>query len=92
MRRFTYNAPEHPDFVAYPRQASVIDHPPEPYPASSDCSDPEFPPSLAARFPSALRQRALSRETAVLAYHFWEARGCQRSSSEEEQDHAELNV
>jgi hypothetical protein len=58
-------------------------NPPE-RPAPID-TDLEYSSSLAARFPSALRNKALIGEAAVLAYHFWESKGCPRSS-EDEQD------
>jgi hypothetical protein len=47
-------------------------------------AEPEYSPSLAARFPSALRNKAQIVEAAALAYHFWESMGCPRRSSEEE--------
>jgi hypothetical protein len=45
----------------------------------------EYSPSLSARFPSALRNKTLVGEAAVLAYHFWESRGCPRNSEDEEE-------
>lgn len=51
---------------------------------SPDFAEPELPLSLAAQFPSTLRQEALPRELAVLAYHFWETRGCLRGSLEDD--------
>jgi hypothetical protein len=44
----------------------------------------EYSPSLAARFPSTLRNKALIGEAAVLAYQFWESRGCPRNCEDEE--------
>ncbi len=49
-------------------------------------AESEFTTSLSARFPSTLRQDALPREMAVLAYHFWETRGCPRASPEDDTD------
>jgi hypothetical protein len=49
----------------------------------------EYSPFLSARFPSALRHKALVGEAAVLAHQFWESRGCPRNSEEEEEFAAE---
>lgn len=54
--------------------------------------DLEYSPSLAARFPSALRNKTLIGEAAVLAYHFWESRGCPRSSEDEQEVAAETTT
>jgi hypothetical protein len=61
----------------------VADSNPPEHPAPID-TDLEYSPSLAARFPSALRNKTLIGEAAVLAYHFWESRGCPRSSQDEQ--------
>jgi hypothetical protein len=65
------------------------DLPENPAPVDTDF---DYSPSLAARFPSALRNKTLIGEAAVLAYHFWESRGCPRSSEDEQDLAAEIAV
>ena len=78
MRSSRYDAANH--YVADP---NLPEHP-----APID-TDLEYSASLSARFPSALRNKALIGEAAVLAYHFWESRGCPRSSQDEQDVAAE---